>query len=204
MDPNAAVLSSDPALHKIFALVAHILVMVESDPAPPKEALARERELWEESTNLRERLRTVVMGLQEPASAATISDRALCSANAARAHLEEFVDMGIVRKHQQSAGARYVRNEAYVHWQRANELETSHTIEELLEELAALEETDEQYRERFDGATPSDVDLETEADHAELETQLETLSEWATVREAIDRYKEAIRIARRSDSRLTA
>lgn len=178
--------------------------MVEFDPAPPDEALAQERESWRETTNIRERLRSVVMGLQEPATVTTIAERALCSANAARAHLEEFFDIGIVRKDQHSAGARYARNEAYVLWRRANELATANTIEELLEELAALEATDEQYREQFDAATPADVDLPTEADHAALEAQLETLSEWATVRESIDRYKEAVRIARRSDSRLTA
>ena len=37
-----------------------------------------------------------------------------------------------------------------------------------------------------------------------LETRLEALSEWVMVREAIDRHKEAIRIARRTDDRLTA
>ena len=95
-------------------------------------------------------------------------------------------------------------NDAYVHWRQANELAVSHTTEELLEELAALETTQEQYQERFDAATPSDVDLPTEATHADIEAQLETLSEWATVREAIDRHKEAIRIARRTDSRRTA
>lgn len=178
--------------------------MAEFDPAPPDDALAREREVWQETTNTRERLRAVVMGLQEPASAATIAERAQCSVNAARTHLTEFADIGIIRKHDHSAGARYIRNEAYVHWRRGNELAQSHTIEELLEELAALEARDEQYREQFDAATPSDVDLPTEATHAELEAQLETLSAWATVREAIDRHKEAIRIVRRTDSRLPA
>jgi predicted ArsR family transcriptional regulator len=178
--------------------------MAEFDPAPPDDALTREQEVWQETTNTRERIRAVVMGLQEPTSAATIAERAQCSVNAARTHLEEFVDIGIIRKREHSAGAQYVRNEAYVHWRRANELATSHTIEELLEELATFEARDEQYQEQFDAATPSDVDIPTEATHAELEAQLETLSEWATVREAIDRHKEAIRIARRSDSRLTA
>lgn len=177
--------------------------MVTFDPAPPDEALDREREIWRETANTRERIRAVAMGLQEPASATTIAERAQCSVNAARTHLEEFADIGIVRKRDRSAGASYVRNEAYVHWQRANELTTSHTIEELLEKLSSLETRDKQYREQFDAATPSDVDL-SEGTHAEIEAQLETLSEWATVREAIDRHREAIRIARRSDSRLTA
>lgn len=173
-------------------------------PAPPDDAVARERDVWQETTNTRERVRTVVLGLQEPAAAATVAERAQCSANAARTHLEEFVELGVVKKREHAAGAQYVRNEAYVYWRRANELAASHTIEELLEKCADLEATHEQYQDRFNAATPSDVDLPTDATHADIEAQLETLSEWATVREAIDRHKEAIRIARRSDRRLTA
>lgn len=178
--------------------------MADFDPAPPDEAIAQEREVWQETASTRERIRAVVMGLREPASATVIAERAQCSTNAARGHLDEFADLGVVRKRDHSTGTRYVRNEAYIHWRRANELATSQTIEELLDDLSALEATDEHYQEEFDAATPSDVAVSTEATHAELETQLEALSEWATVRVAIDRHKEAIRIARRGDGRLTA
>lgn len=154
--------------------------MTQFGPAPPNDAVTRERDIRQETTNTRERVRTVVLGLQEPAAAATVAERAQCSANAARTHLEEFVELGVVKKREHAAGAQYVRNEAYVYWRRANELAASHTIEELLEKCADLEAT-----------------------HADIEAQLGTLSEWATVREAIDRHKEAIRIARRSDRQLT-
>ena len=174
------------------------------DPAPPDDALTKEQEVWTETTNTRSRIRTVVLGLHEPATVATIAERAQCSANAARTHLEEFVTLGIIRKHEQSTGTRYARNEAYVHWRRANELAVSHSVEELLDELAGLETTYDQFQEQFNASAPPDVDLPPEATHAEIEAQLETLSEWATVREEIDRHKEAIRIARRTDDRLTA
>ena len=48
------------------------------------------------------------------------------------------------------------------------------------------------------------VDLSAELTHADLEERLEELSEWATVRTSIDRHKEAVRIARLTDDRLTA
>jgi len=188
----------------IYAIVAQISDMPTFDPAPPDDALTKEQEVWTETTNTRTRIRTVVLGLREPATVATIADRAQCSANAARTHLEEFVTLGIIRKHEQSTGTRYARNEAYIHWRRANELAVSYSLEELLDELAGLETTHDQFQEQFNAATPSDVDLPPEATHAEIEAQQETLSEWATVREEIDRHKEAIRIARRTDDRLTA
>ena len=87
---------------------------------------------------------------------------------------------------------------------RANELTVSYSLEELLDELASLETTHDQSQEQFNASAPSDVDLPPEATHTKIEAQLETLSEWATVREEIDRHKETIRIARRTDDRLTA
>lgn len=133
-----------------------------------------------------------------------IADRAECSANAARTHLKEFVTLGVVRKHDQPTGTRYARNEAFVQWRRANERADSHTREELLNELASLETTADQFQAQFDAATPSDVDLPPDATHADIEAQRETLSEWATVREEIDRHKDAIRIMRQTDDQLTA
>lgn len=188
----------------IYEVVAQISDIPTFDPAPPDDALTKEQAVWTETTNTRTRIRTVVLGLHEPATVATIADRAQCSANAARTHLEEFVTLGIVRKHEQSTGTRYARNEAYVHWRRANELAVLHSLEELLDELASLETTHDQFQEQFNASAPSDVDLPSEATHAEIEAQLETLSEWATVREEMDRHKEAIRIARRTDDRFTA
>jgi hypothetical protein len=40
--------------------------------------------------------------------------------------------------------------------------------------------------------------------HADREAQRETLSEWATEREEIDRHKDAMRIMRQTDDQLTA
>lgn len=177
--------------------------MTEFDPSPPDEALSRERTRWKETTNTRDRIRAVVMGQQEPATVSTIAERAQCSANAARDHLEAFAELGVVRASTHPTGTQYVRNEAYIHWRRANELRDTHTTEELLDRLAELETTDEAYQSEFDASTPSDVEILPDATHAEWETQLEALSAWATVRETIDQHKEALRMARRTDGRLT-
>ena len=178
--------------------------MAEFDPSPPDDALSQEQTRWRESTNTRDRIQTVVMGQQEPATASKIAERAQCSANAARDHLEAFADLGVIRKCDHPIGTQYVRNESYLHWRRANELRDTHTTEELLDRLAELETTDEAYQAEFDASTPSDVEIPPDATHAEWETQLKELSEWATVRQTIDRHKEALRMARRTDSRLTA
>jgi predicted ArsR family transcriptional regulator len=178
--------------------------MPEFGPEPDGTALTEEREDWTESQDTHERIRGVIAGLQEPATAATVAERAACSTNAARKHLGKFVVLGVVRQLEDTQGARYIRNEAYFRWRRANELAERHTIEELLDTVADLETQAEQFQQQFGAATPADVALPEEATHAELEDQFEKLSRWATTREAIDRHKDAIRISRHESDTLTA
>lgn len=178
--------------------------MVDFDPAPAADALADEQEAWAQGQETRTRIRAVVTGLREPATAATVADRANCSTNAARKHLDEFVELGLARQRQTEAGAHYVRNEAYFRWRRANDLATRFTVEQLLDELGDLEARDQQYKTEFDAETPAEVPLPDDSTHAELESRLQTLAEWQTIREAIDRHKDALRIARREDGQLPA
>ncbi|MES3516291.1 MAG: transcriptional regulator [Natronomonas sp.] len=178
--------------------------MSDFTPEPDEATLTAEREDWTESQDTQERIRAVITGLQEPATAATIAERAACSTNAARKHLDTFVALGVVRKREDSRGARYVRNDAYFRWRRANELAETHTIEELLDAVADLETQIDQFQQQFDATTPADVEFPEEATHAELEDRLEALSRWETLREAIDRHREAIRISRHDGGKLTA
>lgn len=178
--------------------------MSDFDPDSSDAALTEEQTEWTNSEDTRRRVQSVVMGLQEPATATEIAERAACSTNAARKHLRDFADLGVVSRVDDSGGTRYIRNEAYIRWRRANKLATTNTVEDLLPKLATLEKQDEAFQAQFEESTPEMVELPDELSHAELEERLETLSEWATIRQAIDRHKEAIRIARRADDRLTA
>lgn len=178
--------------------------MSDFDPDPSETHLAEEREEWTDGQDTRTRIRTVITGLREPATAAVIAERANCSANAARKHLREFVDLGLARQLDDATGMRYARNDAYFRWRRANELATTQTLEQLLEELQTLESRETQYEDEFEADTPAGVPLPDEATHAELEERLQTVAEWHTIRESINRHKEAVRIARRNDDKLTA
>jgi len=177
--------------------------MPEFGPEPSDSSIADEREEWHDSQDTRDRIRSVATGLQEPATVATVADRAGCSANAARKHLNALADLGIVQRVEDNR-SRYVRNDAYFRWRQANELATTNSTESLLDELAELETREEEFRDRFDAATPEDVDIPVDGSHSDIETRLDTLSEWQTIRDAIDRHKEALRIARREDTRRTA
>jgi len=182
----------------------HIYLHGGLQSEPSAESLADEREDWTQAQDTRTRVRAVLTGLREPATAAAVADRANCSTNGARKHLTEFVDLGLARQIEDETVTRYARNDAYFRWRRANELATTQTIEQLLEGLDELETRTAAYKTEFDADTPAAVELPDEATHAELEERLQELSEWHTIRESIDRHKQALRIARREDSQLPA
>ena len=178
--------------------------MSSFDPSPSDTALAAEHDEWRETQDTRTRIRGVITGTQEPATAAVIADRAGCSTNAARKHLTDLVDLGVARTVDDETTVRYARNDAYFRWRRANELATTATVEKLLDQLDELETRDTQFKTQFDAEAPSGVALPDDATHGELEARLQTLSEWQTVRDSMNRHRDALRIARQDDDRLTA
>jgi len=175
--------------------------MTEFGPSPSENTLAEERATWPESQDTRERVQSVAAALREPATAATVSNRADCAPNTARKHLDDLAGLGVIRRLDTERGTRYVRNEAYLRWRRADDLASNHAIEVLLNRLADLEDREEAFQQRFDAPTPDAVGIPADGSHADIESRLDALAEWATVREAIARHREAIRIARQSDHR---
>ena len=178
--------------------------MSEFEAAPAEDALDREREIWTGSQDTRARVRAVATGLHDPKTAGRVAERAECAPNTARKHLEDLVSLGVVRRVEGEAGTRYVRNEAYFRWREADDLAAANSTEALLDALADLESQEAEFQETFDAPTPAAVALPEEGTHADIEERLSTLSEWATVRRAIARHRDALRIAREDEERLAA
>lgn len=174
------------------------------DPAPSEDALAEERERWTADRDTSERVRDVVLGLRDPRSAGEIADRARCSANAARKHLENLADLGVARTVDDGGTTRYARNDEYVRWREANELATEHGVETLLDRIADLEARDDAFRERFGVDGPDAVAFPDDADHETLEERWTATGEWATVRRRMGIYRDAVRMARRRRDGLPA
>jgi DNA-binding transcriptional regulator YhcF (GntR family) len=169
----------------------------EFGPAPSNEALETERRQWRETRDTRERIEEVVVGIHELTSVAKIAESAHCSANAARKHLAHLADLGVVRRATGEGMTRYVRNDEYFRWRRANELTTENDAKDLLAELERLEVSDERFRERYGVPTPGKVEFPDDADHGEIHDRWTDTGEWETVRREIALHKEAIRMIRR-------
>lgn len=178
--------------------------MLPFEPDPPDDVLAAERAVRTESQDARARVRSVAVALRDPVTAATVADRADCAPNTARKHLDDLTELGVVRRRDINCGTRFVRNEAYLRWRRADALASNSILEELLDCLADLEDREESFQQQFDAPTPDAIDISADSSHADTEAELDALGEWATVREAIVRHGKVIRIARQDNRRVRA
>ena len=153
------------------------------DPTRPEDSTAveEERECWDEGRSVRDRVYETVVQLYEPATAAEVADRARCSEGAAREHLTWFAERGIVEA-VEGRPKRYVRNQAYFDWKRANDLRQEYTDAELGDRLEKLTEQERVYRERYGVQNPGEVDVTEAADYDALHEVWADVSDWKTLR----------------------
>jgi sugar-specific transcriptional regulator TrmB len=147
------------------------------DPATAEE----ERDRWDEGLSVRDRVYETVVQLYEPATAAEVADRARCSEGAAREHLTWFTERGIVEA-VEGRPKRYVRNQAYFDWKRANDLRREYTDAELGTRLEELTEQERAYRERYGVESPHEIDVTEAADYDALHDVWTAVSDWKTLR----------------------
>lgn len=137
-----------------------------------------------------------VLGLDAPATAGEVADRAGHGVDAAREYLAWFERLGVVIKITESP-ATYERNDAYLRWRRVQRLQHEYTTEELLDTLGTATENAESYAAEFDATVPADVSI---ADHAaatdqSVEEVWDTLTAWRTARRQVDLLERAITVA---------
>lgn len=150
-----------------------------------------------ESAPADDRVYRVALQLYDSARVATIADRADCSPDTARRHLNRLVNLGVLEQ-VGDAPATYRRNDSYFEWRKRSRLEhlsPSH-LKERLKELIAREQD---FQDRYDAAHPGEVDALAHADYDQIEEVWMDLSEWETVRHRIRRLED-VRQQRTSDS----
>src|SRR6056297_1432084 len=106
--------------------------MTEFDPAPESDAAQRR---WQAGTDTFGRVYDVVLGITSPTAYTEIAERADCSPNAAKKHLNRLAEMGIAHADTDSRPATYERNEGYLEWQDASRIATELSLDEILERV---------------------------------------------------------------------
>ncbi|GAB6879832.1 hypothetical protein JCM17823_21060 [Halorubrum gandharaense] len=134
-----------------------------------------------------------VLGLDEPATAGEVADRAGRGVDAAREYLEWFERLGIVTQVTESP-ATYRRNQAYLNWRRVQRLREAYSDDELLAFLQEETERTESLSERFDVASPESVSITTHASETgrSVEDVWEDVSAWKTARRRVELLERAL------------
>lgn len=152
--------------------------VVEADEEPPDFDDWTEPDELVDAQPTRERLLDVVLQLREPTKVSAVAERADCDTGTARDYLEWFASMGVVRQ-ANDRPARYERNDAYLRWRRIEQLRTTYSEEEIVDELASTLEEIEALRDRFGVDAPDAVSLLDAG--GDVETIWEAVSEWKTL-----------------------
>lgn len=154
---------------------------------PPEFTLAEDFVSELEAQPADERVYRVALQLYEPARVAVIAERAACSSDTARRHLERLEEIGVVERNSDSP-ATFSRNESYFDWRKTNRLERLSDAD-LSERLGDLTDREASFRETYDADAPGNVDALDHADYHEVEDVWMDLSEWQTVRDRIRRIE---------------
>ncbi|WP_435099487.1 DUF7342 family protein [Halorubrum sp. N11] len=152
---------------------------------PPSELVSGDR--------TRDDFFDAVLGLDAPATAGDVADRAGHGVDAAREYLDWFERMGVVTRVTESP-ATYQRNQEYLNWRRVQTLRTEYAADELLDLLQTEAERVEEFQSEFDETSPDDVSITgyaAETDQS-IEEVWERLSAWRTARRRVTLLERAL------------
>lgn len=148
----------------------------------------------------RDKIYTTVLQLTEPATVADIADRSEVGSDATRQYLRWFEDMGLV--HQVSDHPeKYVRNQDYLRWRRANQLAKNYRVSALVDRLQTVTEDIETYRSKYECQSPADVviaEVATDRD-TDIADVWQDVSAWETAETRRTVLEKALRMRRDND-----
>jgi predicted ArsR family transcriptional regulator len=155
---------------------------------PPEEVVRGDR--------TRDDFFDAVLGLDDPATASEVAERAGHGVDAAREYLDWFERMGIVTKVTESP-ATYERNQEYLKWRRVQTLRREYTTEELLDLLQSESERADALAREFESESPTTVSITRYAAETDrsIEEVWEQLSAWRTVRRRVSLLERALTTA---------
>ena len=152
---------------------------------PPEEVVRGDR--------TRDDFFDAVLGLNDPATASEVAERAGHGVDAAREYLDWFERMGIVTKVTDSP-ATYERNQEYLNWRRVQTLRRQYTTEELLDLLQSESERADALAAEFDAESPTGVSITqyAAASDQSIEAVWEKLSSWETALRRVSLLERAL------------
>jgi predicted ArsR family transcriptional regulator len=119
----------------------------------------------------------------------TIAERASCTDNTVKKHLDRFVDMGIVDRNEEFKMATPRRSSAYIERWIAQRIASDHSVSEIIARIEELEEKQMELEADLDGTdlTPNTIYMVESI--SPVSEQLEAVTEWRHTEQRI-RYRQ--------------
>lgn len=161
-----------------------------SEKALPDLNVTGEWDSAMEGRTVKDRVYEVATTLTSPTTVADIANRADCTKEGARSHLEWFVELGILEKVADNP-ALFVRNEAYFEFRRVTELTREFgTVKEIADAIDAYRDRERELAAQFEATTPGAVVL-SDVEDEDLDEAYDALSKWRAVTRRLRELHEA-------------
>lgn len=112
---------------------------------------------WKEHASAFDRVRAVVMAVDEARPASWIAEHARVADSTARDHLTRLAEMGMVTVTTTDGGTQYGPDPAYVRFREIRELTVDYDPDELSDFVVELKESIQELRETHDADSPSEL-----------------------------------------------
>lgn len=112
---------------------------------------------WKEHTTAFDRVRSTVMGVDEPRPATWIAEHAAVAESTARDHLKRLLDMGMVRPIDANGEQHYEPDQAYIRFREVRDLVNEHNRDELVEFVADVKAELEDIEESYGTSTATEL-----------------------------------------------
>jgi len=169
---------------------------------PFEEVLDEITGYWEAEGETFERICKVIFDISESTSHIDIAEKANCSPNSVKKHLDRLAELGVVNKNPRSMGARYHRNSAYIEWRVLRYIIDEYTMEEIIDRVEALESRQEDLIGNT-GEIPSIVPAGDVKLHESVGPRMEAANELELIKRRLRLY-ELARQARQNDGHLVS
>ena len=153
----------------------------DSEDRPDFDALEDPDDLLE-GERTRDDFLSVALQLREPMPIAEIADWAGRGEDSAREYMRWFETIGLVRRASDDP-EQYETNQSYLYWRRVDRIRSNYRDTDIVERLqSVLDELDE-FRERYDAASPDEVDIVPTARERDIDVEdvWEDISRWKTL-----------------------
>ena len=163
---------------------------------PIEEAIETIQGRWTDRTDAFARVFNTILEWTEYRHYSTVAEKANCSENTAKKHLDRLVDMGIVDRNDRVKLATYRRSRPYLEWWLAQDIAAGYSREEIIEQIEVLEEYQKGLEDQFDEAdlTPNKIYM---AESVTLVSeQLDAVTKWRYTEQWIRYHQFAYQISR--------